>query len=184
MSVAVVEQAPLSGPRVIDLTRILAGPFATMMSADLGADVIEIERPGRGDDTRAWGPPCVGDTATYLLAVNRDKRSVTLEPGDPQGREVLWALLSGADVLASNFRPDVMERLGLGADEIAARFPRLIDARTDGFGLEPGLRERPAFDLLAQAESGRHGTGEGDRCITGVRDGRAAGEHGAKGDIL
>lgn len=120
------EEGPLGGIRVIDLTRILAGPFATMMLGDLGAEVIKVERPRHGDETRHWGPPFDHGVATYYLAVNRNKKSLTLDLKSPSGAEILWRLLEGADVLVANFRPGVLERLGFGYARVAERCPRLI----------------------------------------------------------
>lgn len=146
--------SPLDGLRVVDLSRILAGPFATMMLGDLGAEVVKIELPGRGDDTRYWGPPFEGGVATYFIAVNRNKRSVTLDLKSEAGRQVLWRLLERADVLVSNFRPGVMERLGFGYDAVAERCPRVIHAVINGYGESGPAAKRSSFDLVIQAESG------------------------------
>lgn len=148
---------PLSGIRVLDLTRILAGPLATMMLGDLGADVVKIERPGTGDDTRGWGPPFVDGTSTYFLAVNRNKRSVTLDLKSDSGRELLWELVGGADVVVSNFRVGLMEELGFSYAEVAARAPRCIYAVLNGYGAGGPRAGRPSFDLIIQAESGLMG---------------------------
>lgn len=164
-------QAPLDGIRVIDLTRILAGPFATMQLADLGADVIKVERPGQGDETRRWGPPFREGVATYFEAVNRGKRSVTLDLKTAAGCQVLWALLADADVLVSNFRPGVMERLGFGPDRVAERCPRIVDGVINGYGDHGPLAGRAAFDLVIQAESGLMsitGEAEGQPIKSGV----------------
>lgn len=147
-------RSPLSGFRIVDLSRILAGPFATMILGDLGADVVKIERPGAGDDTRGWGPPFDHGQASYYRSVNRNKRSLTLELKCDRGREILWRLLEQADVLVSNFRPGAMERLGLGWERVHERCPRLIDARIVGWRPEGADPTRPAFDLVIQAESG------------------------------
>src|SRR5687768_14043280 len=103
---------PLDGVRVIDLSRILAGPYCTQALADAGADVVKIEDPGKGDDTRRWGPPFVEGESAYFLAVNRGKRSLTLDLRPPEGRDILWRLLATADVLVENFRPGALDRLG------------------------------------------------------------------------
>ncbi|MGH2427880.1 MAG: CaiB/BaiF CoA transferase family protein [Candidatus Limnocylindria bacterium] len=156
---------PLAGVRVLDCSRVLAGPFATMLLADLGADVIKIEPPD-GDESRAWGPPWWGDPAdrrsAYFAAVNRNKRSVVVDLRTDDGRAVLDGLAASADLLVHNYRPGTAERLGLGTDALAARHPRLIVASVGGF---PGAdAERPAYDLLAQAVSGLMAvTGEPDR---------------------
>src|SRR5947209_13277990 len=107
-------RAPLAGVRVVDFSRVLAGPYCTMVLADLGADVIKVERPGTGDETRSWGPPFADGEATYFLSINRGKRSVALDLADPRCRPVIERLLKRADVLIENFRPGVADRLGLG----------------------------------------------------------------------
>src|SRR3990170_3279841 len=107
---------PLTGVSVIDLTRILAGPYATMAMADAGADVIKVEEPTRGDDTRGWGPPFVQGESTYFLSVNRGKRSLTLDLKHEEGRRILRRLIDGADVLVENFRPGTLDRLGFSCD--------------------------------------------------------------------
>ena len=132
---------PLAGVHVLDLARVLAGPYAAMLLADLGADVVKVERPGTGDDTRQWGPPFArtsdGSESTYFLSVNRGKRSVTIDLKDPAERGFIEALLQWADVLVENFRPGVMERLGLGDDRLAELNPRLIRLAISGFGEAP-----------------------------------------------
>jgi len=110
---------PLAGVHVLDLARVLAGPYAAMLLGDLGAEVIKVERPGTGDDTRGWGPPFVQAESTYFLSVNRGKRSVTIDLKDPGEREFIEALVRWADVLIENFRPGVMDRLGLADDRLA-----------------------------------------------------------------
>ena len=146
--------SPLQDILVVDLTRILAGPFATMILGDLGADVIKVESPGQGDDTRHWGPPFFRGTATYFLSVNRNKRSVTLDLKSTAGSDVLWRLLERADVVVSNFRAGLMSELGFGYDDVRRRAPRLVYCVINGYG-ETGTRaSRPAFDLVIQAESG------------------------------
>ena len=150
-----VRQLPLDGIRVIDASRVLAGPFATMLLADLGADVIKVEPPA-GDETREWGPPWWGDPAerrsAYFASVNRNKRSVVLDLKTDDARAVLDRLLATADLLVHNYRPATADRLGLGSDALRARHPSLVVATVGGF---PGAdAERPAYDLLAQAVSG------------------------------
>jgi CoA:oxalate CoA-transferase len=154
---------PLSGLLVVDLTRVLAGPFATMMLADVGARVIKVERPGRGDDSRAYGPFRSG-RSLYFDRVNRGKESVALDLADPADRDVLLALADRADVLVENFRPGVMARLGLGYPELSARNPRLVYASISGFGQTGPWRERPAYDTVVQAAAGM-------MAITGAPDG-------------
>jgi crotonobetainyl-CoA:carnitine CoA-transferase CaiB-like acyl-CoA transferase len=148
---------PLSGVRVVDLTRILAGPFATMLLGDLGADVIKVEHPDGGDDTRGWGPPWVpgaGGASAYFTSVNRNKRSCTLDFKTEPGREVLWRLIEGADVVISNFRPGVLDRLGFGWETVHARSPRVVYVLINGYGTEGPAAKKPAFDVIVQGESG------------------------------
>ncbi|WP_418955450.1 CaiB/BaiF CoA transferase family protein [Streptomyces tritici] len=143
----------LSGIVVADFGRVLAAPYMTMLLADLGADVIKIERPGTGDDTRAWGPPFADGEATYFLGVNRNKRSVALDLTDPRGLEAARAIVARADVLVENFRPGTMEKLGLGYEELSARHPGLVYCSVTGFGTDGGAR-LPGYDLLVQAMGG------------------------------
>lgn len=149
---------PLEGIRVIDLTRALAGPYATQMLADAGADVIKVERPGAGDDSRSWGPPFVGEgpdrESAYFLSINRGKRSITLDLKDPDQLEALRELIAGADVLVENFRPGVMDRLGLGEEELAALNARLVVLSITGFGEGGPDGHRPGFDQILQGEAG------------------------------
>jgi len=144
---------PLSGVLVVDLTRVLAGPYCTMVLADLGARVIKVEEPGRGDDARAIGP-FVGDHSAYFMSLNRGKESIALDLKSTEDRSLFERLLARADVLVENFRPGAMERLGYGWDELHARFPRLIAAGTSGFGQTGPYAERPAYDVIAQAMGG------------------------------
>ena len=144
--------APLDGLVVLDFTRILAGPVATMLLSDLGADVIKIERPGTGDDTRSWGPPFRGDDATYFLGVNRGKRSVVLDLADPAGQAAALRLAAGADVVVENFRSGVMARLGLDYAALRAVNPRLVYCSVPAFAtVDTG---KPGYDLLMQAACG------------------------------
>jgi len=144
---------PLSGVLVIDLTRVLAGPYCTMVLADLGARVIKVEVPGRGDDARAIGP-FVGDRSAYFMSLNRGKESIALDLKNTDDRSIFEKLLARADVLVENFRPGAMERLGYGWDELHTRFPGLIAASTSGFGQTGPYAERPAYDVVAQAMGG------------------------------
>jgi CoA:oxalate CoA-transferase len=144
---------PLAGLLVLDLTRVLAGPFATMMLADLGARVIEVERVAGGDDSRAYGPFAAG-RSLYFGRVNRGKESIALDLAQPADRAVLLALVDRADVLVENFRPGVMARLGLEYGALAERNPRLVYASISGFGQTGPWRERPAYDTVVQAAAG------------------------------
>jgi crotonobetainyl-CoA:carnitine CoA-transferase CaiB-like acyl-CoA transferase len=144
--------------RVLDFSRVLAGPYCTMLLADLGADVVKVERPGQGDDTRAWGPPYAGDEAAYFLSLNRGKRSVALDLAQPEGQEIAQRLVRSADVVVENFRPGTAERLGVGYDRLAQERPGLVYCSITGFG-----DERPGYDFVVQAESGLMAiTGEAD----------------------
>jgi CoA:oxalate CoA-transferase len=144
---------PLAGITVLDLTRVLAGPYCTLLLADLGARVIKVERPGGGDDARRIGPFVAGRSA-YFESVNRGKQSLALELGEPADREVFEKLLARADVLVENFRPGALERLGYGWPALHARFPRLVYAATSGFGSSGPYAKRPAYDLVVQALGG------------------------------
>jgi formyl-CoA transferase/CoA:oxalate CoA-transferase len=146
--------SPLSGLTVVDLTRVLSGPYCTMLLADMGARVIKIEQPGRGDDTRAWGPPFVEGESAYFLSINRNKESLTLDLKHPQARPLLDSLLDRADVLVENFRPGTMDRLGLGYGDIAKRWPRLVYCSISGFGQTGPRRAEPGYDAVIQAEGG------------------------------
>jgi len=143
----------LDGLRILDLTRLLPGPFCTMLLGDLGADVIKVEEPRGGDPARHY-PPLVGDTGALFLLVNRNKRSVTLDLKAPAGRDLLLRLVDGADVLVESFRPGVMDRLGLGYPALAERNPRLIYATLSGFGQQGPYRDRPGHDLNYLALAG------------------------------
>jgi crotonobetainyl-CoA:carnitine CoA-transferase CaiB-like acyl-CoA transferase len=145
---------PLDGLTVLDLTRVLSGPYCTMLLGDMGARVVKVERPGAGDDTRAWGPPFVGGESSYFLSINRNKESVALDFKHPDGRRVLDALIARADVLVENFAPGTLDRLGLGYAELAARHPRLVYASITGFGATGPRRDRPGYDAVVQAEGG------------------------------
>ena len=146
--------APLDGLLVVDLTRVLSGPYCTMLLGDMGARVIKIEQPGRGDDTRAWGPPFVGSESAYFLSVNRNKESLALDLKHPDATPVLDALLDRADVLVENFRPGKMDRLGLGWERVSARWPRVVYCSISGFGQTGPRRGQPGYDAVVQAESG------------------------------
>ena len=143
----------LSGIRVADFSRVLAGPLATMLLADLGADVVKIERPESGDDTRGWGPPFVGGDAAYFLSLNRNKRSVTLDLSSDEGRSAARRLALASDVVVENFRPGLMERFGLDHATLAAEHPGLVYCSLTAFG-EGDPAARPGYDIIVQALSG------------------------------
>lgn len=145
---------PLSGMVVLDLTQIMAGPACTMLLADMGADVIKLERPNGGDDTRRMGPPFINGWGAGFLALNRNKRSMALNLQKDEGKKIFRKLLQRADVVVENFRPGVMERLGLGYAELSGLRPRLIYCTISGFGSTGPYRNRGGFDLVAQGMSG------------------------------
>ncbi len=145
---------PLAGVAVLDLTQILAGPMCTMVLADMGADVIKVEKPNGGDDNRRMGPPFVKDWSAGFLAVNRNKRSLALDLQNEEGRKVFKRLVEGADVVVENFRPGVMERLGLAYEELRKIKPALVYCTISGFGSTGPARNRGGFDLVAQGVSG------------------------------
>ena len=159
------ETGPLDGLTVIDASRVLAGPFCGMQLGDLGADVIKIERPDGGDQTRGWHPPTYGDSdqAAYYLAINRNKRSITLNLGSSEGRAILRELAGAADVLIENFRVGKMDDWGLGYETLSAANPDLVYCHITGYGEWGPDRHRPAYDLIMQAEGGM-------MSITGIPD--------------
>jgi CoA:oxalate CoA-transferase len=146
-------RGPFEGLLVVDLTRVLAGPYCTMLLADLGARVVKVERPGTGDDARAFGPLRDGRSA-YFDSLNRGKESIALDLRDEGDRGIFEALLERADVLVENFRPGALGRLGYGWEALHARYPRLICAATSGFGQTGPLADRPAYDMVVQAMGG------------------------------
>ena len=165
---------PLASIRVLDAARVLAGPFCGQLLADLGANVVKLERPGTGDDTRGWGPPYVpgfNDLSAYFLSCNRGKRSLTLDIADPDGNAVFHRLLAKSDVLIENFRSDSAEKLGLTPELLLSRHPRLVVCSISGFGRTGPLREAPGYDFAIQAMSGLMsitGPAEGPPCKVGV----------------
>ena len=154
---------PLQGVRVLDLSRVLAGPYATMVLGDLGADVLKVEHPERGDDTRHWGPPFAGGESAYFLSVNRNKRSIGVDLKDQDGLERIKTLAAGADVLIENWRRGALQKLGLGYEALREENPDLIYCSITGFGPGPD-EDRPGYDFLVQARGGVMG-------ITGQPDG-------------
>lgn len=151
----------LAGIRVVDLSRILAGPYLTMTLGDLGASVVKVEEPLKGDDTRHWGPPFYGEDSAYYLSINRNKRSIAIDLRTSEGREIVLELVRGADVVVENFRRGAIDRLGLGWERLRAINPRLIMLSITAFGQEGPWRDLPGYDLLAQGLGGIMGlTGE------------------------
>ena len=145
---------PLGGIRVADFSRVLAGPLATMVLADLGADVIKVERPGSGDDTRGWGPPFLGADAAYFLSLNRNKRSVVLDLSTDQGRAAARRLALSSDVVVENFRPGLMGRFGLDHATLSAERPEIVSCSLTAFGDGEDGAARPGYDIIVQAMSG------------------------------
>jgi succinate--hydroxymethylglutarate CoA-transferase len=160
----------LDGLRVLDLTRILAGPLCTMMLGDMGADVIKVEPVGTGDDTRTWGPPFVGSEAAYFLGLNRNKRSLTLNMAVKPGQDILAALIRKSDVLVENFKAGTLEKWGFGNDWLKAHAPRVIRCSITGYGASGPKGGLPGYDFILQAESGL-------MSVTGPRDGEPT-KHG------
>lgn len=150
---ASVQPGPLAGITVVDLTRALAGPYATLLLADLGARVIKVETPDGGDQSRTF-PPFLGTRSVYFSSINRDKESIALDLKHPHDLEVFWQLLAGADVLVENFRPGVMRKLGCDWDAVHKRHPRLVMASISGFGQDGPYASRTAYDMVAQAMGG------------------------------
>ncbi len=144
----------LEGLRVLDLTRILAGPYCTMLLGDMGASVIKVEQPGKGDDTRAWGPPFAGSESAYNLGVNRNKRSMTLDLKTPEGVEILKRLAAGADVLIDNFKPGTIERFGIDQAWRESLAPKLVHCQISGYGTSGPKGGKPGYDFILQAETG------------------------------
>ena len=162
---------PLQDIRVLDMTRALAGPFCAMMLGDLGADVIKVEQPGTGDESRAWGPPFVGQPygpypgeSAYFIAANRNKRSVTVNLKHPEGQRIIHRLTQTSDVLIENFRTGVLDGMGLGYEDLRRLNPRLIYCSISGYGRTGPYAERPGYDFIIQAEGGMMG-------ITGPEEG-------------
>lgn len=146
--------APLSGRRVLDLSRVLAGPWATMVLADLGAEVTKVEHPRGGDDTRHWGPPYTGGESAYYLCANRNKRSIALDISKPEGQAVVRALAAEADVLVENYKLGGLDKFGLDYASIAAINPRIVYCSVSGYGRTSPIAERPGYDYVIQAEGG------------------------------
>jgi formyl-CoA transferase len=169
---------PLEGLRIVDLTRALAGPFCTMMLGDLGADVIKVERPFHGDESRGWGPPFIGEPygpypgeSAYFLAANRNKRSLTVNLKSPDGQQIVHQLAAHADALVENFRTGTLDEIGLGYEALHEVNPRLVYCSISGYGRTGPYADRPGYDFVIQAEGGMMGiTGppEGPPCRVGI----------------
>ncbi|XP_044149639.1 succinate--hydroxymethylglutarate CoA-transferase isoform X2 [Bufo gargarizans] len=162
---------PLDGVKVLDLTRVLAGPFATMILGDLGAEVIKVEKPGSGDDTRAWGPPFVGSESAYFLSVNRNKKSIAVNMKDPKGTKIIKQLAQACDVLIENYIPGKLAEMGLGYEDLMKTAPHIIYCSITGYGQTGPLFKRAGYDAVACAMSGlMHITGpeDGDPVRPGV----------------
>ncbi|MGD9902674.1 MAG: CaiB/BaiF CoA transferase family protein [Vicinamibacterales bacterium] len=155
---------PLTGLTVLDFTRVLSGPYCTMILGDLGARVIKLEHPGRGDDTRRWGPPFLGEESAYFLSVNRNKESVAVDFKTAGGRALVGRLLERADVVVENFRPGTLDGAGLDARSVRAAHPRLVYCSISGYGQTGPRRDEPGYDAVMQAEGGL-------MSITGAADG-------------
>ena len=159
---------PLSHIRVLELSRVLAGPWSAQTLADLGADVIKVERPGAGDDTRAWGPPWAGDQSAYFLSTNRGKRSITIDFERPEGQELVRKLAAQADVVIENFKVGGLVKYGLDYDSLKAVNPRLVYCSITGFGQTGPYRNRAGYDFMIQGMGGL-------MSITGQPDGEPGG---------
>ena len=162
---------------MLDLTRVLSGPYCTMLLADMGARVVKIEQPGKGDDTRAWGPPFLGGESAYFLSINRNKESVTLDFKNPQGRAVLEQLIARSDVLVENFRPGTLDKIGFDFASLTQRYPRLVVCSISGFGQTGPRRPEAGYDAVIQAEGGL-------MSITGPPEGQPVRLGVAIGDIV
>uniref|UniRef100_A0A8B7W7S0 Succinate--hydroxymethylglutarate CoA-transferase n=1 Tax=Castor canadensis TaxID=51338 RepID=A0A8B7W7S0_CASCN len=145
---------PLEGVKILDMTRVLAGPFATMNLGDLGAEVIKVERPGTGDDTRTWGPPFVGTESTYFLSVNRNKRSIAVNIKDPKGMKIIKELAAVCDVFVENYVPGKLSEMGLGYEDIEKIAPHIIYCSITGYGQTGPMSQRAGYDAVASAISG------------------------------
>jgi formyl-CoA transferase len=162
---------PLSGYRILDLSRILAGPYCTMILGDQGAEVIKVERPGTGDDTRTWGPPFAGGESAYYLCCNRNKKSISVDLKNPVGAALVRELAAASDVLVENFTPGLMKHFGLDYESLRALNPRLVYASISAYGQDGPYRDRPGYDMVLSAVGGlMYITGErdGNPCKVGV----------------
>lgn len=150
------ENSPLHGVRVLDLTRIVAGPYCTMILSDLGAEVIKIERPGTGDEARKWGPPFINNTmeTCYFVALNRNKKSVCIDLKSPEGRDVIYNLAKESDVLVENYVPGKLDELKLGYEDLSKEAPHLIYCSITGYGTKGPYSTRPGYDVIAASMGG------------------------------
>ena len=171
-----MESGALYGVKVLDLTRVLAGPYCTMMLADFGADVIKIEMPGKGDDTRAFGPFKNGESL-YYANINRNKKGVTLNLKSSEGKAMFLEMVKKADIVVENFRPGVMERLGLGYDDLSKINDQIIYGAVSGFGSYGPYSQRPGYDIIGQAMGGL-------MSITGAEGGSPTRSGNAMSDVL
>ncbi|MFU8771035.1 MAG: CaiB/BaiF CoA transferase family protein [Anaerolineales bacterium] len=149
-----MDNEPLKGIRVIDLSRILAGPYCTMLLGDMGAEVIKVEQPGSGDGSRQWGPPWIGSESAYYLSVNRNKKSLTLNLKNPEAQDILRQLIDHADIVVENFKPGTLRKLKLDFESLSINRPELIYCSITGYGQDGPYRDRPGFDFMIQAQGG------------------------------
>jgi crotonobetainyl-CoA:carnitine CoA-transferase CaiB-like acyl-CoA transferase len=152
--VKIIMVRPLEGIKVLDLSRALAGPYCTLMLADMGADIIKLEMPGRGDDSRSWGPPFIEGESAYFMSVNRNKKSLTLNLKNEKSKEIIYKLIKKSDILVENFRPGTMEKLGLGYEQVRKLNPKIVYASISGFGQDGPYRLLPGFDQVLQGMGG------------------------------
>nr|XP_010339637.1 succinate--hydroxymethylglutarate CoA-transferase isoform X3 [Saimiri boliviensis boliviensis] len=172
---------PLEGVKILDLTRVLAGPFATMNLGDLGAEVIKVERPGAGDDTRTWGPPFVGTESTYYLSVNRNKKSIAVNIKDPKGVKIIKELAAVCDVFVENYLPGKLSAMGLGYEDIDKIAPHIIYCSITGYGQTGPISQRAGYDAVASAVSGlMHITGPEVACLSHIAANYLIGQKEAK----
>nr|AAH98310.1 C7orf10 protein [Homo sapiens] len=172
---------PLEGVKILDLTRVLAGPFATMNLGDLGAEVIKVERPGAGDDTRTWGPPFVGTESTYYLSVNRNKKSIAVNIKDPKGVKIIKELAAVCDVFVENYVPGKLSAMGLGYEDIDEIAPHIIYCSITGYGQTGPISQRAGYDAVASAVSGlMHITGPEVACLSHIAANYLIGQKEAK----
>ncbi|MBE0408681.1 MAG: CoA transferase [Anaerolineales bacterium] len=149
-----MDNEPLKGIRVIDLSRILAGPYCTMLLGDMGAEVFKVEQPGSGDGSRQWGPPWIGSESAYYLSVNRNKKSLTLNLKNPEAQDILRQLIDHADIVVENFKPGTLRKLKLDFESLSINRPELIYCSITGYGQDGPYRDRPGFDFMIQAQGG------------------------------